>query len=183
MKICYNVFLEFEHFAFDLSTAVRDNKLSYEERFEVSIGVARLVADLAPSGVDHRDIKAGNILIKKKNNQIQWTLTDWGIGYTDNVAATIVGTPGFSSDVIDYALDCDYYSTAMFLSFVLMEEDCFWSSMFKPQKTDQFRKDLENHQNKWFSGFYKIINQMLKAKHPFDLGSPFKITFSQRTFI
>ena len=106
----------------------------------------------------HRDVKPGNILIRRsRSGKVKAVLTDAGIAKDGIHLGNLEGTPGFSSSYFT-GYDCsDVYSLGIVVSFLLMEEDCFWQGNFKAQKDETNRNHFVSS-----SRFHKEVTEIVE---------------------
>ena len=160
--------LEYEEYESDLVCAIRSRKINYEQRLVIAQRLAQMIERFDSADISHRDIKPQNILIKMENNQVKWAICDFGITDTFGYEVDIEGTPGFSSDSINYAYVSDFYSVGMTLSFILFKEESFLNSHFKPQKNqnqlENISNNMRNNGNQYFKKCFNIIDKILKLE-------------------
>ena len=160
-------FLEFAEYDSDLVHAIRNGTISYQQRLKLAQEFGQLVYRLTNNYISHRDLKPQNIFIRKINNQLEWVIGDFGLADTTTDEVDISGTPGFSSDQINYATNSDFYAAGITISFILFKEKSFWNCQFKAQNgTDVviYRNGISHPRNQYFRKCFGIIDKMLKVE-------------------
>ena len=101
---------------------IRNRTINYGQRLVVAQELTQRIYEFDNAQISHRDVKPQNILIRKRNNQMEWVICDFGITKTVRGAVDIEGTPGFSPDKITYSSNSDFYSVGLTIIVILFTE-------------------------------------------------------------
>ena len=137
---------------------VKNGKLDINERIGIAMELVKTMIDMKSVKVTHRDVKPQNLIVRKREKDILVKLTDFGIGRGYN---QVEGTPGFSPVDLAGWEGCDWYSVGITISFLLLENESFWQSVFRPLLNDNERRKIEESNIKYHREVLQIVDRLM----------------------